>query len=190
MSDDIQLGKKITTPQQRDAVHVAIVPLIAGEDHLYPGQRFRLKYGTSNIAMCADYNDEDAVGIIDPFLENNAHVRAGDQVWGMLFPNTVTCMRHHWQHPAFEAENVEITDDEHELWLREFCDEWNFDFNDLISAGTSTGDGRYVTARGKDLHSVVELGEDHALFWLHLEGYTGQQFDSEHREGMGWSCSC
>ncbi len=184
---DIELGKLITTPQERDAVHVAIIPMIAGEE-LYPGQRFRLKYGTTDVAMCADYNEEDAIGIIDPFLVNNDRITEGVEVWGMLFPNTVTGMRHHWQHPAFA--NVERTDDEHELWLRNFCDEWNFDFKELIDAGIGDDDWRYVVARGHDLHSPGELGEDLDLFWRHLEGYTGRKFDAGHREGMGWSCTC
>ena len=171
---DVELGKMITTPQERDAIHVACVPLIAGED-LYAGQRFRLRYGHNDVAMCADYNDDDAIGIIDPFLGNNDRIREGDEVWGLLFPNTVTGMRHEWQHPAFE--NVEKTDNDHELWIRNFCERWHFSFNELIDAAISPSrneDWRYVVAHGIDLHSPGELGADHDLFWHHLEGYTGQ----------------
>ena len=49
---------------------------------------------------------------------------------------------------------------------------------------------RYVVAQGRDLHTKKELGEDHDLFWEHLEKMMSKKFDETHRNGMGWSCTC
>lgn len=65
----------------------------------------------------------------------------------------------------------------------------------IIAAATAANDpedkwGRYIVAEGHDLHSAGELGEDYDLFWEHLEGLTGEQYDDDHRRGLGWSCTC
>lgn len=193
---EVNLGYIPDRLAQRDAVHVAVIPLIAGET-LHPGDKFKLAYGKDDTALRADYNaandDGTVVGVVDPFMKGWDGVEQGERFWGFLFPGTVTGMRHHWKHPSFGRENVAIPKDEHEKWLREFCDKWNFDWSQLIDAATETNeesDWRYVVAQGRDLHSAGELGEDHDKFWEHLEGYTDKTFDAPHREGMGWSCSC
>lgn len=187
---EARLGHLIEDDQSaaRDAIHVAIVPLIAGT-RLGIGAKFKLKFGTTDVALPADYDEANAIGIVDPFL-SGYEVEEGQRFYGVLFPGTVTGMRHHWEHPAFIEKKVEVN--EHELWLRNFCDEWNFDYDQLIAAGVGSidPDWRYATARGIDLHNRDELGEDYELFWFHLEKLTGQQFDKDHRDGMGWSCTC
>lgn len=193
--NDLKIGQLIEGSAQRDAIHVAVVPLVAGET-LYRGTRVRLKSGSLEVVLKGDYN-EDAIGIVDPFLSDDYcwRLEKGQRFWCFLFPGSVTGMRHEWQHPAFM--NVRPPGSMDEEWLREFADRWNFDWDELIQAATCARDpnaeeweGPYVTARGVDLHSAGELGEDHDLFWEHLEGYTGQKFDQAHREGMGWSCTC
>jgi len=189
MSSDVKLGELIVGPAERDAIHVAVVPLVAGEE-LYSGSKFRLAFGSTQVALRGDYNDKDsgnpAIGVVDPFL-GDLYIRKGQRFWGVLFPGTVTGMRHHWQHPAFD--HPPKAGNEHELWLRQFADKWNFDFEELISAGK--GDSEYVVAQGVDCHSKNDLDDDeHTLFWHHLEAHVGKEFDTEHRDNMGWSCSC
>jgi hypothetical protein len=134
------LGKLITSPVERDAVHVAIIPLIAGEE-LHRGQKFRLGKGQQDIAYIGDYNDgEEAIGIVDPFLnEENYYIQKGETFWGLLNPNTVTGMRHHWEHPAFPQETEEEVD-VHKAWLLDFCDRWNFNFKELADAALGKED--------------------------------------------------
>lgn len=169
----------------RDAIHIAVVPLTAGE-YLHRGVEFKLSKVDPTVALNGEYDDY-TVGIVDPFLKAT-HINKGERFWGYLRPNTVTGMRHHWEHPDFDN-HVEITED-HEKWLRLFCEEWNFNFDELIDAGTSEGGYRYVVAHGEDLHGASELGEDLALFWEHLEAYTGKRFTEGHKDEMEWSCSC
>jgi hypothetical protein len=51
--------------------------------------------------------------------------------------------------------------------------EWGFIFNELIAAGTTGNE--WIIGCGIDLHSKDE---------------PGKTFDEDHRESVGWSCSC
>lgn len=189
MSIETELGKIITKKDaKRDCVHIAIVPLVAGED-IRRGESIKLAYGTADIALNAEqaYGD-DVIGIADPYL-SEYRVEKGQRFYGFLTPGTVTGMTHHWQHPKFD--NVKKPKDEHEAWLRAFCDKWNFRFDELIQAGTSDDDCDYVTAYGRDIHSRSDLDEgEETEFWSHLEALTGKTFSEEHRARERWSCSC
>ena len=180
----------------RDAIHVAVKKMIAGDDRLDVGCRFKLAYGTTNVAISADYNEEEAVGIVNPFINTEQRwgsIKKGNEFWGLLLPGLVTGMTHQWMCQAFDGTGVTRIVSEHEVWIRKFCDRWNFDYDDLISESTTEVEEdfeHYVVALGIDLHSKGELGEDHDLFWIHLEALTGKKFDNDHREKFGWSCSC
>jgi len=96
------IGRILPTNESigRDAVHVAIVPVIAAET-LQPGQRVGLIYqgadvvGTNGlIASC---------GIVDPYLTDP--VRKGQRFYLFLYPGTVTSLRHEWTHPLFDGKD-------------------------------------------------------------------------------------
>lgn len=102
------IGKLITSDAgevHRDAVHVAVMPVIAG-DKLQPGDRVRLD--RDNEVYEADAVD-DIVGIVDPFLAHS--VRKGQRLWLFLLPNSVTSLRHVWTHPKIPDEGA-TTEDE------------------------------------------------------------------------------
>jgi hypothetical protein len=80
--EKIPLGKKPEPGDRRDAVHVAIIPMTATR-RLSPGQHL-------------------ANGIVDPFLTRS--IEPGEAYWLLLYPNTVTSLRHVWTHPAFDEE--------------------------------------------------------------------------------------
>lgn len=177
------LGQVLTGNEERDAIHIAIIPVVLAKD-MQPGQQADLVYGTLNQVKPAV--GDKGLGIIDPYIQAYG-VRKGLKVWLFLNPNTVTGMRHHWKHPAFDERKS--PKNEHEGWLREFADEWNFDYDNMIEEAQSK-DG-YVVARDIDLHSRDELAPgDETLFWYHIEQLTGFKADESHKESFGWSCSC
>ena len=96
---EIKLGKLLEKTEGRDAVHVAICPVQAGQQ-LKPGEHISVKNGLA-------YNYGKHIGIVDPFLETN--VKRGDKFYIVLYPNSITTLRHVWTHPDFEPE-VENTD--------------------------------------------------------------------------------
>jgi uncharacterized protein (TIGR02996 family) len=91
---ELKLGQIIEGPADRDAIHVAVAPVVAGVD-LEPGQHVGLfPDGTAKPT-------HPHIGIVDPYLRGR--VNRGQQFWLFLYPQTVTGMRHEWQHPAFPA---------------------------------------------------------------------------------------
>src|SRR5712671_6579854 len=119
------IGQKLKGQHDRDAIHIAVMPVIAGEKYLYAGQRLRLAYGTTNTVRSA-YADQEAVGVVDPFLPAATNIQEGDQFWMFLFPGTIQSLRHQWVHPTID--NVPQPKNEAERWIRQFADRWNFDY--------------------------------------------------------------
>lgn len=89
---EIKLGEIITGPCSRDAIHIAVAPVFAGED-LAPGEHAGLDVnGHAKV-------DRPQIGVVDPFLRSP--VKKGQRFHLFLYPNTVTSLRHEWTHPAF-----------------------------------------------------------------------------------------
>ncbi len=91
------LGKLIKKDefQQKDAIHFAIFPAKAGED-LFPGDH--VGFTTSSQEIVGTTANKK-LGIVDPFLA--VKVVKGERFWVMLYPNTITSLRHDWTHPQF-----------------------------------------------------------------------------------------
>lgn len=206
---EITLGRLITDPNaMRDAVHIALTPVIAVGNDIRPGCLLRFEFGSKTRVLCADfYHEEEAVGIADPFLvtrprpriysygenenEQPERVRNGDRIWMMLFPGSVTGMRHHFQHPALDAPSPTFS--EAELWLRRFAERWGFRYDEMINIATHPDGedfGGYIVAHGRDVHGQDDLGDDLELFWSNIEALNGTRYETAHRERVGWSCTC
>jgi hypothetical protein len=102
---DAKIGTRPDEDSKRDAVHVAIAPVTAGED-LMPGDRVVVSY--RDVVRKA-LSGERAVAIVDPFLEGP--VERNDRVWVLLVPGTQVGLRHHWQHDDFPDKPVYDFDD-------------------------------------------------------------------------------
>lgn len=88
-----KLGVPPETGAGRDAVHVAILPVLASRD-LWPGERVGVVH--DGTGYCTSKNAKK-IGIVDPFLENR--VKAGERFYLCLPPRTVTSLTHQWTHP-------------------------------------------------------------------------------------------
>lgn len=88
----------------RDAIHLAVEPVVAGTI-LHPGQRIRLLNG--NAFPCIEkWDSDDATGIVDPFIKGV--VEPGEKFWFVVLPRTITSLRHVWSHPAFPEDAVTL----------------------------------------------------------------------------------
>lgn len=96
-----QLGHLITDEQHRDAVHIAVAPVIAG---MTMKRGDRIGFTDNGDAYTVVTNAQKLIGIVDPFLHIKA-VYEGDRFYMFLYPNTITSLRHDWTHPAFEKED-------------------------------------------------------------------------------------
>lgn len=189
---DPELGKLIDGDGRRDAIHVAIAPVVAAE-WLEPGERVGiLPNGTATKRM-------RHLGVVDPFLPDS--VAPGRRFYMVLFPRSITSLRHEWTHPAFDSPPPpRPSKEESEAWLREFCKTADCPrYEDTIAAAAGRpisvinedywpspyrNDGEYLTFHGRDAH-----GDIPPEFWDHVENVTGVPIPLEMR-ASSFSCSC
>jgi hypothetical protein len=83
----------------RDAIHIAVEPAKSGEI-VYPGQH--VGYNSNGLVSS---NAEEKLGIVDPFL--TSPVYPGQPFWLLVYPRTITSLRHVWEHPNFPPVQTE-----------------------------------------------------------------------------------
>lgn len=187
---EARLGHLVTEPgeqNQRDAVHIAVVPCIAGCD-LKPGQHVSVSADGST----ALYNHGDAtlVGIVDPFLRDP--IPKGSTFWLCLYQGQVTTLRHEWTHPAFPsvtaAPAVHRDKAASEAWLRDFCEKNDCPGYEIVLGRVMDDDYRsdwdwhYFHFDGLDAHAEIP-----PEFWHHMSIVTGKTFEDP---PTGFTCSC
>lgn len=95
--------------EHRDAIHLGVEPIEAGES-LEAGQHIGI--GSDGKAYNADNmrTEVKAVGIVDPFL--SVVVKKGERFWLVVYPRAITSLRHVWEHPDFppELDTVSVPD--------------------------------------------------------------------------------
>lgn len=175
--NDTKLGQLITGQPLRDAIHIAIAPVIAGED-LNPGEHVGLNENGEATRLTAK-----TVGIVDPFLLHGVVINKGERFWLCLYQQTITGMRHSWVHPSFP----EITGDASaasELWLRNFAASAagiGMDYHELMVAAGRYLENGAMYCFGED----IGYADDFDAFWSHYRNVTG-------RTGSGefFRCAC
>lgn len=174
------LGTLIDATQKRDAIHIAVAPVIASQ-MLTPGMHVGfLPDGT--VGIC-----EETVGIVDPFLRTL--LKRGDRFWLFVYPRQITSLRHVWSHPAF-AEETEKTSpvaspiqSRSEKWLREYAATLPATYEELMeNAGCYVRDGEYW-CQGDRFEGSYLPDE----FWSHYEAVTGEIVSNR---SSFFSCSC
>ena len=180
------IGQLLTGTEQRDCVHVAIMPVVLDSDYAEAGQPLRLVYGTKNRVRHAHSIDETAcIGVADPFMRRP--IKNGQSFWVFLKPGSITGLRHDWVCPAIDQQPP--PNNEAEKWLRAFASKWNFNFADMIAEAQEAYG--VIVAMKIDLHGRDELAPgDETKFWACIQELTGRKFDDEHRDKFVWSCSC
>jgi hypothetical protein len=183
------LGTIIGPNEKRDAIHLAVIPAVAGAN-LKRGADVRLDH--EGLAVNAYEEDEtEAIGIVDPFLPRNereygADVKPGQRFWLVIYPRKITSLRHVWSHPAFPEEatdqkplvSQQTIEDfqrlESKQWLESFAQR-------LFSYEPDHGSRLEVLlacAESGGFGTDIEYGEGckpDAEFWMHFERYTGRK---------------
>lgn len=188
MSDNLGLGQIITTPQQRDAIHIAVMPVVAGMD-LRPGDHVGLVDGSTEQVTKYPNDPKRHIGVVDPFLTHFPD--EGERFWLFLYHGTITSLRHEWTHPQIPTEaHVSVDAAASEQWLRDFAERSDCPgYFDLMAAASNFCDGdtgwseEYLHFDGRDAH-----GEIPPEFWLHFEAVTGKR--PQGAKPTLFSCSC
>lgn len=190
---EIQLGKIITDDtQKKDAIHIAVAPVIANEK-LAPGQDIGfVKKGDTELVGVVP--DGKAIGIVDPYL--TTMVFPEQRFWLCLYPLTITGLRHDWNHPAFDPLTIPGDSSLGAQWMRQFASshfapyEGNREYTieEMIVAGRNflLKEDRMVQQGSTTLRDTTNARE----FWKHYEAITGEKVPEEDRDEVPFCCNC
>ena len=174
------LGTFLQSDPGRDAIHLATYAVTAA-GRLNPGQHIGFVDGGVGA------NAKELLGIVDPFLAGS--VFPGQMFWMVLYPRTITSLRHVWTHPAFSGETPDTpvsSKEASEAWLRDFISTAGCpSYETVIAAavdGTNAWDEDYMHFNDQDAH-----GEIPAEFWGHVEMVTGKTITLRPKY---FSCAC
>lgn len=163
----------------RDAIHLAVEPVMAAEN-LYPGQHVGLgKDGATT-------NGVKKLGIVDPFILGM--IPKGKMFWLIVYPRTITSLRHVWEHPDFieEKPDEQIADYGKSItWINSFADRIRQHPKSLMEAAERWIEQNDYTYDNSESYkdSYGEFPE----FWKHYEIVTGKK--PKEAESF-FTCSC
>jgi hypothetical protein len=180
------LGTIIGENEKRDAIHLAVEPVVAGT-MLRPGDHVVLVDGVAH-----DVAVNKGVGIVDPFLDGT--VAKGERFWLVVYPRQITSLRHVWEHPDFPA-SVDVAPTPQygasEQWIRNFANNVSLHYDVLMDGAaewvlTHDGEwgGEYLCFGG--LLEGVSVPDE---FWDHYDAVTGNT-TPEDKRGSFFTCSC
>ena len=182
-----KIGEVLSGPGDKDAIHIAVVPVLLGEDfdggvaghpvRIVGGKAYRANYG--------------AIGILDPYL-TNYFLGEGSWVYMFLNPGSITDLRHEWTLAAFDDNKdpnpIPRLNEESVNWLTNFADDLGASYDWLViqckDALESGEEEPYITF-GHDIHEYST-----AEFWNHFKKATGWKVDIRKAKKIYFSCSC
>lgn len=167
---------------ERDAVHIAVAPVVAAEPLERGAHIGLLLDGTASVAAIIK------VGIVDPYLQRS--VKKSETFYVFLYPGSITSLTHHWSHPAFltELTPTQVAAGEGEEWIRKWAEEMDitggFERVMEAAANTARGDWDFISEGAK-----FESADVPDEFWDMFEKVQGTTVLPENRNGF-FSCSC
>lgn len=187
MAETTIVGVTLDGPKERDAIHVAVAPVIASE-RLYPGQHIGLKTDGDHETVTAKAIH---IGIVDPFLPR--YVEPGERFWMFLYQQSITSLKHNWTHPAFGGDATQpramATNPAQaaisQQWIQDFAETYDLTYNRMIEAAKDWIEhGEWLCDGGK--FEGERVPEE---FWEHYERVTGATVDEDKKENF-FTCSC
>ena len=91
------LGTIHTRKERRDAIHLAVEQVTAGEV-LVAGQHIII----DETGVAHPVKVGQGLGVVDPFIVRD--IMPGERFWFVMYPRQVHSLRHVWSHPAFPDE--------------------------------------------------------------------------------------
>lgn len=173
------LGTIIGPNEKRDAIHLAVIPVMA-KTTVYAGQHVDREGNPTT--------PKNSVGIVDPFITEAVY--PGATFWLIIKPRMITSLRHVWVHPDFPDEleaDVHVVEavPASEQYIRDLAESVGLSYGRLIDAASGyLKYGSYVTG-GAEMEGAYVPDE----FWTHYENVTGETVIEADR-GSFFSCSC
>lgn len=172
------LGNLVDATAQRDAIHIAVAPVTAAK-RLRPGQHVGFVSESTEVVGVS----WPTIGIVDPFLTKD--VKKGERFMMLLYPQSITSLRHEWTHPAFGAEVAAVKDvAASKAFVTSMAEALGIGYDEMMA-----GAKNFVESNGNDvIHMGAECNFD-AEFWDHYEAITGTKVPEDMRYTF-FSCSC
>jgi len=170
----ITLGRNPTEVGVKDAIHVAIVSVRAGE-FLHPGRRVTLNEHREAV------NDAKGIGVADPFLKGR--IEKGENLWILMDASQVANVQHTWDHELDFSPPERVVAESKQLACH--ADKLGVTYTQLMDAARKlVDDGTSSKYEGilseEDLENVQEEMWD---FWYDWAEETGHEFGN-----MGTVC--
>lgn len=190
------LGTIIDENQKRDAIHLAVEPVVAKE-MLEPGDHVTVD---GRLTRCP-FLRPDAVGIVDPFLLDK--VKPGERFWLVLYPRQITSLRHVWEHPAFPPSEVQVNENPQVLeseienskkWIQDFADSIELHYDVLMNGAhdwlySLSNETEWYNGQFLNLGSLLEGVSVPDEFWHHYEIVTGKKVEEDKKRNF-FTCTC
>lgn len=172
------LGELLGGGEERDAIHIAIMPARAC-DYIGAGAHIRVDARGEARLDGASPN-----AVADPFLRHQIY--PGQKFYALLFPYTIESLRHEWVHRDFplpESDNRHLS----EQWLRTFAEDHYVDYGEMMEAADDLMNGH-----SSDMD--ICFGEDvdyseRQDFWNHYSVVRGKVVTDDIREEY-FRCAC
>lgn len=152
------LGTIHEREEHRDAIHLGVEPVQAGED-IAVGANIGI--GTDGKAYSTDYrSDIKPVGIADPFLTDR--IEEGEKFWLVVYPRKITSLRHVWTHPDFDNQEEEKVLDISEASSEDLMQE----IQRRLAVNSASVAALATHTSPAFPESLVSRGEDEAWNWI------------------------
>ena len=175
------LGMVHFREEKRDAIHLAVMPVEAGET-LMPGQHIGVVNGKA-------FMEHQPIGIVDPFLPRP--IEAGERFWLVIYPRKIQSLRHVWSHPALPDEGAvpAFAPGERELaytYLVQVAERHGVDIGELLAGAENSLAGGDGLCFGTDIdYSFIDIEK----VWRSYELVTGKTVPAGKREWF-FRCAC
>lgn len=188
------LGKIHQSNEKRDAIHLAVEPVVAGEN-LKPGDHIGFLSTMSGASNIVGNRAVKHLGIVDPFLRKD--ITRGDKFWMIVYPRQITSLRHVWSHPDFgeelsQEDRDKITKVENVLGgeaqrrIENFATSLSVTFDDIIEGARAWVEEEEYMCGGNEFMNA----ESYDGFWDDYESVTGHVVKKDKQMSDWFSCSC
>ena len=177
-----RIGELITKREERDAIHVAVMPVLARE-YLKAGEHIGVYYEPEYDEYLASKSAPSKIGIVDPYL--TVSVKEGDRFWLFIYPNTITSLKHNWTHPDLQNNSSGGGCLPAIEWIENFAEGYGLEFSDMMQAADNYLKNNSYFNRG----GLFEGEYVPAEFWDHYETIRNTKIKEDDR-GSFFTCSC
>ena len=175
------LGNIIGDNEHRDAIHLAVEPVEAGQ-FMYPGQHVKIAEGKAYLA-----EPGKGLGIVDPFILGP--VAVGQKFWLVVYPRKITSLRHVWTHPDLPEPGANPVENKRKSsmeWMESYAKGFRKSAEEFLDAADDyVRSGEYFYDGG-----LFEGESTPEEFWDHYNNIRGTNVKFSGWDTNFFSCAC